>query len=200
MRPRFPRSSSLLPCVTVAYCNHSSPRPTLRILPHMSRRVSIFHSPTISKARLRSKDVLAKSYKMPDNIVNDISALDEKFQKFVVSRTRRPDGVIITTFTWAKKLVVSRIREFPMEIRTLIWEFYFQLPPLFEEFGIHRVDSLIVALRGDPCLYNEVLDVYFAGHSYSLTHVSVRSFKMLKDERIMSIRHLKIRHVDVFFF
>jgi hypothetical protein len=91
---------------------------------------------------------------------------------------------------------ISRIREFPAEVRIHICRHYFgRYSPRFPDEVINNlpVDNIIVALLPDQRLYDEVSTVYYEHTLFCLDPWTIEGFKRLKDERFKSIRHLRIR-------
>lgn len=90
--------------------------------------------------------------------------------------------------------ILSRIREFPPEIRIMIWEKclthstlpsgYVNMTPL--------VPTLLAGLRPDLPLYNEALHVHFKIRYFVLTSQNYIAFKRLKDSSLSRVRRLSI--------
>lgn len=82
-----------------------------------------------------------------------------------------------------------RLRDLPVEIRILIFR------KCVWQYHCCKAPALIEALRGNPLLYQEALEVYYAINEFSVTFVNQdRVFSLNSDFVLKRLTSLKLTH------
>jgi hypothetical protein len=91
----------------------------------------------------------------------------------------------------------SVLHKLSIDVRIMIYDAYFkgseQNPNRDHNWACKEAPSLVIALRGHPTLYNEMIDRYYRGVNFTLSDYNLREFQdyfPMKFVRV--IRHLTV--------
>jgi len=126
-------------------------------------------------------DVTLRDCQVFNSKLYDCKDLDSTISSSQFFNTKpREDCLQQSESNQPKPTTTSAFRKLPTELRELIFEQCLNLEN-------QRIPALLAAVRGDTCLYEEAIDIFYKLNPFPLTYVTLQRCRELSDSAVSKI-------------